>query len=291
MLLSQAFTSYRQYEVAMGGLSRSTDLSYANCQRLAISYFGNVRLKALDLDSISKFFDHLLTWQKPDSARVNLICLRAVLNYAQIHGIKTLPIEDIRVPKREKRIMLFLTESEQTEFVREVAKPAKGYKLENRLRNVAIVKLILATGLRISEVCKLDLGDIKNKQFTVTGKSKEPRLCFVTQDVEDAIDDYLAIRHDWSSKALFVSYLTGKRVTPNNIQGVFRRVCKSSSKFKGVHPHTLRHSFATRMLEHGMDLRYIAELMGHQSIETTRIYTHYSNLRLKQEYERANASN
>ena len=291
MLLSQAFTSYRQYEVAMGGLSRSTDLSYANCQRLAISYFGNVRLKALDLDSISKFFDHLLTWQKPDSARVNLICLRAVLNYAQIHGIKTLPIEDIRVPKREKRIMLFLTESEQTEFVKEVAKPAKGYKLENRLRNVAIVKLILATGLRISEVCKLDLGDIKNKQFTGTGKSKGPRLCFVTQDVVDAIDDYLAIRHDWSSKALFVSYLTGKRVTPNNIQGVFRRVCKSSGKFKGVHPHTLRHSFATRMLEHGMDLRYIAELMGHQSIETTRIYTHYSNLRLKQEYERANASN
>ena len=155
---------------------------------------------------------------------------------------------------------------------------------------MAIVKLILATGLRISEVCKLDLGDIKNKQFTVTGKSKEPRLCFVTQDVEDAIDDYLAIRHDWSSRALFVSYLTGKRVTPNNIQGVFRRVCESSGKFKGVHPHTLRHSFATRMLEHGMDLRYIAELMGHQSIETTRIYTHYSNARLRSEYYRANAN-
>ena len=288
MLLSQAFINYRQYQVAMGGLSHSTDLSYANCQRLAVNYFGNVRLRTLNLDLIGRFFDHLLTWQKPDSARVNLICLRAVLNYAQIHGVKTVPVEDIKVPKRKKRTMLFLTESEQAEFIKEVAKPARGYKLENQRRNVAIVKLILATGLRISEVCKLNLDDIKNKQFTVTGKSKEPRLCFVTQDVEDAIGDYLAVRHDWSSRALFVSYITGKRVTPNNIQGVFRRICKSSNKFKGVHPHTLRHSFATRMLEHGMDLRYIAALMGHQSLDTTKIYTHYTNPKLKEVYDLAN---
>ncbi len=156
------------------------------------------------------------------------------------------------------------------------------------MRNIAITKLILAAGLRVSEVCSINLGDIKNRQFTVVGKSKEPRLVFITADTERAINDYLDVRSNWGDNALFVSYLSGKRITPNNIQGIFRRVC-ASSRFSGVHPHTLRHSFATRMLEHGMDLRYIAELMGHQSIETTRIYTHYSDNRLKAEYERANS--
>lgn len=288
MLLSQAFMNYRQYEIAMGGLSPRTDLSYANVERLAINYFGDTKLHRLTLDAVKSFLEHMLSWQKPDSARSNLICFRSVLRYAERHGERVVSADDIKIPKREKRVMLFLTESEQAEFIEAVAKPARGYKFENRLRNVAIAKLILATGLRVSEVCSLNVGDIKNRQFTVVGKSKDPRLVFITANTECAIDDYLGIRSNFNENALFVSYITGRRITPNNIQGIFRRVC-NNSRFNGVHPHTLRHSFATRMLEHGMDLRYIAELMGHQSIETTRIYTHYSDNRLRAEYERANA--
>ncbi len=131
MLISQAFTNYRQYEIAMGGLSPMTDLSYANCQRLSINYFGNIKLKQLTLDSIKSFLEYMLSWQKPDSARSNLICFRSVLRYAERHGERVISADDIKIPKREKRVMLFLTEVEQAEFVEAVAKPSRGYKTEN----------------------------------------------------------------------------------------------------------------------------------------------------------------
>ena len=286
VVISEAFNNYRQFVILMGGLSKKTDESYYNTSKLVASFFGDINVEELTLYDIRDFYQHLLGWQKPDTARGNIINLRSVLHRCKKQGLNVIDFDDIPVPKREKRAITYLTESEQAEFIKAVSRPSRGYKHENRLRNIAMVKLMLATGLRVGEVCKLNRNSIKNRQFTVIGKSKEPRICFITMDVENAIRDYLYERTD-SSPALFVSAQTGRRITAGTIQRIFRRIC-AETEFTDVHPHTLRHSFATRMLEHGMDLRYIAALMGHQSLDTTKIYTHYTTPTLKEVYDLAN---
>lgn len=267
--ISEAFRDYREYEILMGGLSNKTDEAYGNCQKLMTNYFGDVQIESLELSDIRNFFEHLREWQRPDTARANLVCLRCVLRYQRRRGVDVIDPDNIRVPKREKRMVTYLTEEEQRLFINVIAKPKRGYKESNRLRNIAIAELMLATGLRVGEVCRLNRNSIKNRQFTVIGKSKEPRIVFVTDKAKEAIDKYLATRND-NNPAMFVSHMNSKRIKPNNIQRIFRRACDDSN-FENVHPHTLRHSFATRMLDHGMDIRYIAELMGHQSLDTTKI--------------------
>lgn len=285
MLTSEAFDLYRRAEVVAGGLSRKTFESYIYSEKLAVGFFGDIPVDKIDAMDVRDFYEHLLTWQRPDTARGNIICLRCVLRYCKRKGEAVMDIEDIKIPKREKRQIEYLTPVEMEEFINIAAEPRRGYSNLNRLRNVAILELLWATGLRVSEICRLNRKDIRNRQFTIVGKSKNPRVCFINNEAEAAINEYLAVRTD-SNEALFIANQTERRITPGNVRRVFQNICEKSD-FENVHPHTIRHSFATFMLERGVDLRYIADLLGHESLDTTRIYTHYANPQLKMVYERA----
>ena len=184
--------------------------------------------------------------------------------------------------------MNYLTESEIERFIEVVSAKYRGYSRINRLRNKAIVNLLYDSGVRVSELCLLNRNSIKERQFTVIGKSKNPRICFITRKTEEVIAEYLAERND-NEKALFIATQNGKRTTPDTIRKIFQNACKRSD-FINVHPHTIRHSFATRLLEKEVDIRYIAELMGHESLDTTKMYTHFSNPKLKKIYEKALAN-
>lgn len=285
MLISEAFESYRKMEVIAAGLSSKTKESYVYAEKLAVGYFEDVDFDSIKAEDVTEFYEHLLGWQTPDTARGNIVCLRAVARYMKRRFKSKLDPEDIKVPKREKRSINFLTEPEALEFIEVVAEKRRGYAEINRLRNIAIMETLYASGIRVGELCKLNRNSIKQRQFTVVGKSKEPRLCFINSRAETAITDYLKLRYD-NERALFISNQNGKRITPGNVRRVFQNVCDRSD-FENVHPHTLRHSFATKLLEHHVDLRYIADLMGHQSLDTTKVYTHYANPRLKKIYEMA----
>lgn len=285
MLISEAFEMYRRAEIVMGGLSRKTEESYKYALKLVIGYFGDVPMRSLGAEDVRDFYEHLLGWQKPDTARGNIICLRSVIKYLRRKSYEVLDPEDIKIPKREKRQIEYLTRAEVEEFIEVVGEKRRGYAEINRIRNIAIVKLLYGTGLRVGELCRLNRNSIKNRQFTVVGKSKDPRICFITKEVEEALKDYLKRRSD-HNPALFISNQNEKRITAGNIRRVFQNACERSD-FENVHPHTLRHSFATHLLNRHVDLRYIADLMGHQSLDTTKMYTHYANPRLKQIYQRA----
>ncbi len=285
MLISEAFENYRKMEIVAAGLSSKTKESYVYAEKLTIGYFGNIEFGDIEAEDIVGFYEHLLGWQAPDTARGNIVCLRAVARYMKRRFETKLDPEDIKVPRREKRNIGYLTEPEVLEFIEVVAEKRRGYAEINRLRNIAIVEALYASGIRVGELCKLNRNSIKQRQFTVVGKSKEPRLCFINSRAEAAVTDYLKLRDD-DERALFISNQKGKRITPGNVRRVFQNAC-SRSDFENVHPHTLRHSFATKLLEHHVDLRYIADLMGHQSLDTTKVYTHYANPRLKKIYEMA----
>ena len=167
----------------------------------------------------------------------------------------------------------------------ELGKPKKGYAKINRVRNQLIAKMLFYTGLRVSELCALNRDSIRNREFTVVGKSKYPRPCFITKEIERDIDNYLELRRD-NEPALFIANETGKRISPSTIQRVFRLATKNA-RLTNVTPHTMRHSFATRLIDDQVDIRLVAALLGHQDLNTTKQYTHIKDYRLRQVYENA----
>lgn len=285
MLVSEAFNLYRRAEVLAGGLSCKTDESYLYSSKLAVAFFGDIDVATITAEDIRSYYEHLLGWQKPDTARGNIVCLRAVFKMLKRQKLDVVDPEEIKVPKREKRQISYLTEAEIEEFIEVVGEKRRGYSELNRLRNIAIVEVLFASGIRVSELCRLNRNSIKNRQFVVIGKSKDPRPCYISERAEKAIAEYMQMRTD-NCPALFISNQNEKRITAGNVRRVFQNACNRSD-FVDVHPHTIRHSFATYMLEKGVDLRYISDFMGHQSLDTTKIYTHYTNPKLRAVYESA----
>ena len=275
-------------EIISAGYSRKTEERYITFSKLIVKILGNIDVVEFDERKIRSWRETLIKYQSPDTVRGYVVCLRKFLKYCEHKFELKVTVENIKIPRREKRRIEILTSAEVEDFIAEISKRKRGYSEQNRLRNIAIAKLIYCSGLRVSEVCRLNKNSIKNRQMTIIGKSLEPRLCFINKDTEDAIRDYLELRYD-NEQALFVSNQNGRRITESNIQRVFQRVCENSNgKFEKVHPHTLRHCFATRLLDRGVDIVYIQDFMGHQSLDTTKVYMHYSNNRLREVYESAN---
>lgn len=286
MLIYEAFEQYKRSEVLARGLSKKTLASYQNTQKLFCDYFGEQsKIEDITIDDILSFHEHLSTWQRSDTVRNNLFQVRSVFKFCIMRKIDVIDPMLISVPKKEKRMIQYLTQTEYEEFLEIIATSRRGYSTLNRLRNIAIVETLYATGLRVSELCRLNRNSIKDRQFTVIGKSKDPRICFISQRAEVAISNYLKERSD-NNQALFVANQTGARMTTCNVRTIFETACRNSD-FNNVHPHTIRHSYATKLLDKGVDIRYIADLLGHQSLDTTKQYTHYSNPKLKAIYDMA----
>lgn len=283
MKISEAFELYRKLEITARGLSTKTRETYENATKLIIGYFGDSEIEHIEQENVVSFYEHLLGWQRPDTARQNIMCFRSVIRLLNRKKYDVMDWEDIKIPKREKRSVFYLTKPEVEAFIDVVGERRRGYAELNRLRNIAIVECLFSSGVRISELCRLNRNSIRNRQFVVVGKSKEPRPCFISSRAEAALGQYLKKRTD-NNPALFISNQNERRVTPGNIRRIFLTACKRSD-FDGVHPHTMRHSFATYLLEKEVELIYIGDMMGHQSLDTTKVYTHYANPRLRKIHE------
>ena len=290
MKLSEAFNEYRRVEIQGRGCSLKTDEGAKYAGIIAIKYFGDINVKRIKLSQISDYYLTLVSankvgWNKPvtqNTARGYIMRLKNVIEYCNKCGIKAIDHNKIIVPKREKKYANFIDLDQYEKLYNEVNKPRRGYAKINRARNALIFKMLFYTGLRISELCALNRDTIRNREFIVIGKSKNPRPCFITKDIENDIKTYLTMRED-DNPALFICNETGERIKPANVRQVFRRVTKTLGMNK-VTPHTLRHSFATRMIEDKVDIRYVADLLGHQSLDTTKQYTHVKNYKLREIY-------
>lgn len=290
MKLSEAFADFRRIEIRGRGCSPSTDEGYEYAMRVIIDYFGDVSVRKLGVDEVSDFYLSIIGLKgihsgrivSRNTAREYVAKLRAVLRFCRKRGVKTANPDEIIIPKPEKRSARFIGVEEYSRFLEEAGRSHHGYSNLNRERNVLIVKMLFHTGLRIGELCALDRDSIKDRQFVVVGKSKDPRPCFITKDIEAEISRYLAMRAD-NNPALFISNENGRRITPDTVQRVFRRIAAATGLTK-VTPHTLRHSFATRLVDDGVDIRHISAFLGHQSLDTTKRYTHIRDYKLKEIY-------
>jgi len=161
-----------------------------------------------------------------------------------------------------------------------------------QVRDVAIFELIYSSGLRLAELINIDLDDIDlpQQQLIVTGKGNKTRHLPIGSKAVSAVKQWLKLRQDFTrdsqQSALFLSK-QGKRISPRNVQSRLNRLIQRQALDQHLSPHTLRHSFATHMLESSSDLRAVQELLGHVNIATTQVYTHLDFQHLARVYDSA----
>ena len=264
--------------------SKHTILNYRLDLEGFNKFLGDSSLEKVDYLFLRKYLSILKERNlKTATTARRLSSLRSFFKFLTREGLlKTNPIISLSSPKQEKRLPLFLTEEEVARLI-ESAHP----KDERGLRDRAVLETFYSTGMRISELVGLNTQDIDfiGGIAKVMGKGRKERILPIGEQAINAIRAYLEKRK-WQIDALFLNK-SGKRITDRGIRDVVRKYLRIASIKQGVSPHTLRHSFATHLLNRGADLRSVQELLGHVNLSTTQIYTHLTTDRLKSVYDKA----
>lgn len=217
-----------------------------------------------------------------------LSCVRSFFRFCCREGVlKQNPAAVVPTPRMERRLPTFLDES-QTRRLLEA--PAAG--TWQGLRDRALLETLYSTGIRVSELTGLNLEDLDEISGTVIvrGKGKRERLCPIGTTALQAIRRYLAARpKDKKLKVPYALFVSQKlsRLTVRQVDRLLQRYAKAAQLPMAISPHSLRHTFATHLLDRGADLRSVQELLGHRSLSTTQIYTHVTPQRLKKVYDQA----
>ena len=161
------------------------------------------------------------------------------------------------------------------------------------MRDKALLELLFSTGLRVSELCSLnkDSLNLKTGEFPIRGKGRKIRVAFLSERAKKYVIDWLNARKDIVDEALFIGLPNIKsknytRLTPRSVERIIKYYAIKAGITKKVVPHTLRHCFATDLLQNGADLRSVQSMLGHASVATTQIYTHLTNKELKETYRK-----
>lgn len=275
MRLSEAFNMYRSNVIVFSNQSRKTEENHLIVQKNLLSHFGDIEVERFTFSHVRDWKLTLDQSRSPETVRNYIIKLRVVLAYLQKCGIDCLDPATIPVPKRTDKVPTFITKEQVACLINACY----------TTRDKAIISLLFCSGVRVSELCKLNRGDIRNNSFTIVGKGGKARLCFVDARTSVYIKAYLRTRRD-NNSALFLSQKfprNNERMSVGSVQELFKAVRKRCG-LEGVTPHTMRHSFATNLLRSNMNIRYVQELLGHSSLETTQMYTHVINEDLHREY-------
>lgn len=256
--------------------SKSSQQHYRFYRNSIVSFLDDKAIEDLTLQDVREWEQNLFRSRCQNTVRSYVGGLRQVLKYCQLREIKSLEPSLIAMPQRIPVTVSWVT-------VEEVRKIIDSTDL---IRTKFIVSLLYASGCRISEVLSLNRDSITNRQFTVIGKGKKERLCFIDSRTEYLMRKYLDTRHDLSD-ALIVSARSKERISASTLQLIIRNAVKKAGiTNKHITPHTFRHGHATNLIKNGADIRYVAQDLGHANLSTTMIYTHIENPDLRKKYEK-----
>jgi integrase/recombinase XerC len=233
-------------------------------------------------------------WSRRSVARA-LSALRTFYRFLNLHyGLEVNPARASGTPRQEKRLPGYLDRARMDRLF-EVAETRAGEGSFQAVRDRAIVELFYSTGMRLSELVGLNVDDLDlvSDQARVRGKGRKERLLPVGRPALRAVRQYYQVRDEVlrrasapDRRAVFVN-ARGRRLTPRSVQRVVRVFLDAVREGQDVSAHSLRHSFATHLLDAGADQRAVQELLGHSSLSTTQVYTHTSVERLKKVYHQA----
>jgi len=299
MTLDLLIPEFLEYLEIQKGCSSLTIRRYQHYLKRFHNWFAEnspaIKPKDINLEIIRRYRLYLAHLRARDGLPLervtqsyHIVALRAFLRYLLVQrDIPTLSPDKVELPKQGSRSIAFL-KPEQME--RLLSSP----QISNiiGLRDRAILETLFSTGLRVSELVKLnrDQVDLERKEFGVKGKGNKLRVVFLSDTAAQWIERYVRSRQDYF-KPLFIRH-SGKvdaqkngekmRLTARSIQRLVAKYAKKSGLPIEATPHTLRHSFATDLLISGADIRSVQEMLGHESIRTTQVYTHVTNRHLKE---------
>ncbi len=247
-----------------------------------------LKLAATTTSDVRRFVMELMGPRKytPTSVRRKIAALRSYFSLQKREGRRTdNPAQDVPPPKAAKRLPHVMSEPEVAKLLRTRISGKSDFQ---RLRDTAIMELLYASGIRRAELVGLNISDVDldRRLMRVIGKGNKQRTVFINQASAEAVRNYLGVRPRTPDEALFLSKRK-TRLSHRQAWVIFRQYAEISGLTKHVTPHVMRHSFATHLLENGADLMTIKELLGHESLSTTQIYTNVSLEHMRRSYEEA----
>ncbi len=295
-ITKEYLNNFKLYLEVERNFSKHTVKAYVSDCLSFLIWLDNGELSAVNHIKMKEYLLYIqkFYYTKTTIAR-KIASVRAFYNYLYRERIiENNPLLNIRAPKRTRSLPEFLTE-------REIENILNNIKIESPAgyRNRTILEVLYATGMRISELCDLNFEslNLENSEITVFGKGAKERIVLISNRAKEFLQTYLKtvrelisqedVKETVTEKSPIFINKTGYRLQPASARNFIKEIVEKVQLPKHVTPHTFRHSFATKLLEKGADLRIVQELLGHASISNTQIYTHVSTERLKQTYDKA----
>ncbi len=300
MTFRQDIEDFLTYCLVVKQYSFNTIRNYRNTLERMANFFESIKIfktKDIDLIAVNRYRQYL---SQQTSIRKNSLALksqsyqivvfRSFLKYMLKQGHLVLNPDNLELPRTRMRRIEFLSEQEIKKLVHTIMTDSSVSTVQ-RKRNQAIILTIFGSGLRLSEVLSLKKSDISNQdnRLIIQGKGGKVRTTFLSPYSREAIQEYLLERKADNNPYLFISHSKNnssqksfpKPLTSRMVQLMLQKYAQMSGIFKKITPHTLRHSFATKILFEGGDLRSVQTLLGHSSISTTQIYTHITDWQIQ----------
>ena len=258
------FISNLETEIKISKLSYYTLRNYLDSNKKLLIY-SNKQPIEINQQDIKIFLANRMNNKSSSST----ILFLSAIKFAFSSLLNKDPTADIKRPKNEKKIPIVLTRKEVYDLI----------KNSETNKNKLILQLLYSSGLRVSEIVKIkpiDLDFSENIGWVREGKGKKDRFIIISKKLSDKLEKFIKKNSDWN-----YVFSKNKPLTTRNIQKIVKKISKKAGIKKEVHPHTFRHSYATHLLEDGVDIRKIQVLLGHSSLTTTQIYAHVSNTELK----------
>lgn len=248
-----------------------------------------IHIELITKDMIKKYIQVISTF-KPKTIKRKIASLKALFSYYEYENELFLnPLRKIKLLIKEPKVLPVVMHYNEVKLILRYLYEKRGsktisqsYTYQTRTRDICMIELLFATGIRVAELCSLSCDDIdlENGVIKVNGKgSKERVIQICSSEVLDILKEYNALMQP--ETFFFVNRL-GNRMSEQSVRLLIKKCVTSLQMNKRITPHTFRHTFATLLLERGVDIKYIQNLLGHSSIVTTQIYTHV-NLNIQKE--------
>ena len=292
MSFNKNSVEYENYLKNVRKYSLNTINSYISDINIFLEYFHIQKLNYKDVNhEVIRSYLKYLDEKKYKNSSINRILssLNDYYNYlTKCKVTKYNYFEDINRPRKEKRLPNFINYSEYMSLLATVEKEENEFL---KARNLLLLEILFDTGLRVSEAVNIEINNINKKEqsIKVLGKGNKERIVYYGDYAKNYLEDYLNLRRNINivdKEYLFLNK-NYTRLTRRGVEYLISDISKKAMLRQKISPHTLRHSFATEMLNNGCDIRSVQELLGHKSLSTTGIYTHVTNEVVRQEYLKA----
>ena len=271
------------YLTSEKGLCENTVKAYQSDLKKFLEWGDFKSPASVSLTQISLYLGHLRSQGYQSSSIVRaIVVLRVFFRYLRKLSLISFDVDSIFEKIKVWHLIPEVLTQKEVELLLQIHKREDVSSLRER----AIIEMLYATGIRVSELCSLNLLDLGENQVRVSGKGGKERIVPIAQRSVEKIDEYLLYRTDSKCEtiALFVTN-RGMRIDRGFVWRIVKQSAEKVGIKKRVSPHTLRHSYATHLLENGADLRVIQELLGHVDVATTERYTHVSKGQLQRRFD------